>query len=131
MSRETKYKAFYRGLMWDVLSIEWSKGRVIFIDLGGNGTRQKSWWRASDGEDISLLQCTGETTKGGAEIFDGDIIDRKYGATVVWCDGGWYVVMDGDYHKRRLETFIKNRRKAGCPVEVAGNIYEGLFELVK
>jgi len=73
----------------------------------------------------TIGQHTGLKYKNGKEIFEGDCVDDKYNAIVVFKRGSFYV--NHIHGKLRKDTilfeFIKSRRKAGIPCEVIGDIY--------
>ena len=74
-------------------------------------------------DDYQINQFTGFRDINGKNIYEGDIIDKKYKWVVVYEDGAFYA--NNIYSKAYLlSDILRKRRIAGSPIEVVGNIYE-------
>jgi hypothetical protein len=82
----------------------------------------EDWVWLEKSEYIPLEFSSFKSDKG-EEIFEGDIIDKKFKWTVCFEDGAFYA--NNEYGKAYLlKDIIKKRIKAGCPIYIIGNIYQ-------
>ena len=88
-------------------------------------------YEVHDDKKYSLMQFTGLKDKNGKEIYEGDIVDKKFKWKIVFRSGAFYGKSDISINAPRLlKNLIKLRKKALIPIEIIGNIHENK-ELLK
>lgn len=75
--REIKFRAGYKGRMWDVWRLEWHKGSLVAANLRRDDYGYNEYWFASGSEELALYQSTGLKDKNDKEIYEGDILLSK------------------------------------------------------
>jgi uncharacterized phage protein (TIGR01671 family) len=127
--KQIKFRGLYEG-QWVYGSYHYSADgkhhyilaseKLLSHDGGYMSLHSKEVWEV-DGKTV--CQFTGLSDKLGKDIYDGDIVDKKFKWVVCFSDGAFYV--KNEYAiAYLLSEVIRKRRVAGCPIEVIGNIYE-------
>lgn len=129
MSREIKGRSWdgRRMVYWDTLEIDFLPDHTPIIRFKHDTFCGKV--RLTSHEDMLF---TGLRDGNGNEIYEGDILDKKYRWVVRFRDGIYMAEaqLNGTMNTDYLCKVIMERKKAGIPVEVIGNIYEN-EELLK
>ena len=112
--REIKFRAWEvdRKNMFDVNPVWFEENNWIHTDFA----------LCMNDEGCVIMQYTGLKDKNGVEIYEGDILDKKWRWLVEMIDGCWSVRIPPEV--KTLWEISKHRLKAGVPIEVIGNIYE-------
>jgi len=73
---------------------------------------------------VALMQYTGLKDKNGKEIYEGDILDKKWKWEVIYFADGFIGKHETPNNSMPLHTLIQHRERAGCSIEIIGNVYE-------
>lgn len=140
MSREIKFRAWHkkRSEMMRVVDIYFGRGegiqatRLLAVHDGMKYSTNEQTLN-----DVELMQYTGLRDKGGAEIYEGDIIrvnvvdnkdlEAEYRSThlVEWCSGDDYPAFDlFPAWDDQLNSFSSILNTNCFEMEVIGNIHE-------
>ena len=119
MSRDIKFRA------WNLVAIPKRmmshKDICFYKDL----KMYELFCDTPDNRPWIIMLWTGLHDKNGKEIYEGDIIDEKYKFEVFFQNGSFLCRSKEDLSRTRtLEQVLNTRRRAECPSEVIGNIYE-------
>lgn len=113
----SKFRAYYKELMWQVVKIDWFNELVVLADDYGYMTEDISF------KEVILMENTEVTDKTGNNIYVGDIIKHDYSDYVC------YVVKDrGCFDLQSIYSGANTLRfyviKKENTLKVIGNIYE-------
>lgn len=84
--REIKFRAFYKGKIYNVVEIDFACKTITLSDREDFGDEFDV-----ELDEVELMQFTGLKDKDGKEIFEGDIVKRIDGKVlkIVWSNGGF------------------------------------------
>jgi hypothetical protein len=115
MGREIKFRAWHKGA-YDSLGRQVFSPRMIYDKWNGECCRF-----VEEGQPVELMQYTGFHDKIGKEIYDGDILSKKW--VVEWeNERGFWVIFNPALHYCALGEGLY----AVPELEVVGNIYENM-----
>lgn len=131
MSREIKFrawsKAFDQMIQWEDMKLDKGEGEseICFYEQADGSD---SIW--DGGADYELMQLTGNHARNGAEIYEGDIVDKSYISPMTGKKVIMRYIIEWEKGLYRMK-FISNRPEYDRflwmhdgEVEVIGNIYE-------
>jgi uncharacterized phage protein (TIGR01671 family) len=116
MNREIKFRGFDDGV------IVYSHNNSI-----NNDNQQLSWFFNKIREDAILMQYTGLKDKNGVEVFEGDIVERRYLHGSV--NRGYIEFVNGSFKIRYIKLEVGVAKVVGFSTiskgyKIIGNIYE-------
>lgn len=126
MNREIKFRGFSeKHNQWVYGYYVFCRGHHYILQAyNSNGCDER--WEAADWIEVvpeSVGQYTGQRDNNEKEIYEGDIIDKKFRWAISFKDCAFYA--KNEYSKAYLlPEIIRKRRIAGRPIEVVGNVYE-------
>jgi hypothetical protein len=122
--REIKFRAWDGNKMWPECEIS-IDGEVTVFDrdkpvLIGLMTKPVGKWPI-----IHVMQYTGLKDINGKDIYEGDVLDSLYKWQVIFINQAFYARSKISAGYDGLLAAINHERKvAGVPIEIIGNIYE-------
>lgn len=136
--RDIKFKCWQRGVVYVVVCIWYRLGRVGHVVVEDPSCKDDILTLFPEYGEMTLLQFTGLHDKHGNEIYEGDIVERKYfhnnppskrpkvkyilaKLPVVFDDGKFYLD-DSEIRSTDYGTTFNSWWGDGC--EIIGNIYE-------
>jgi uncharacterized phage protein (TIGR01671 family) len=117
--RQIKFRAFVRGFMVDVVSIDFINQYITWDDNQyDRGDPPCKCYEIEALESVELMQFTGLHDKNGKEIYEGDILKTPYNnAEVKFKDGQFGILKNNSRYGRDFTSCMSN-------FEIIGNIYE-------